>query len=468
MKDVVINTIKKYNMIEANDRVIVGVSGGPDSMCLLHMLCLLKDELKIKNIYVAHINHGIRGAESDADEKYVENFCCMNNLDFFSKTIDMNKIAKEKGISSESAGREARYDFFDYLKRKLDAQKIATAHNANDQAETVLMRIMRGTGLQGVEGINPIRDGVYIRPLINVLREDIENYCERYKLNPRIDKTNSQNIYTRNKIRLELIPYIKDNFNKDIVNTLCRFSNIVSKDNVYLEEVSKFKFEKYCTKKSQKVIIDKRAFLEHESISTRILRKAILYINKNLYNLEMKNIYDILELSLNTTGKVVNLPSNIKAENVYGDIHLYKENNYINKVNNTECELKIGFNKIEDLNINIKLYDIKDHDHNINSSKYVQYFDCDKISNEKIYLRNRKNGDKFTPLGMKGNKKLKDFFIDLKIPREERDKLKLVCFGREIAWIIGYRTSNNFKIDKNTKNVLEIIVERGEINGVDK
>ncbi|HDK7158572.1 TPA: tRNA lysidine(34) synthetase TilS [Clostridium botulinum] len=468
MKDVVINTIKKYNMIEDNDKIIVGVSGGPDSMCLLHMLCLLKDELRIKDIYVAHINHGVRGAESDADEKYVENFCYMNNLGFFSKTIDMNKIAKEKGISSESAGREARYDFFNYLRKELGAQKIATAHNANDQAETVLMRIMRGTGLQGLIGINPIRDGVYIRPLINVLREDIEYYCEKYKLNPRIDKTNLQSIYTRNKIRLELIPYIKDNFNEDIVNTLCRFSNIVSKDNSYLEEVSKDKFQIYCTKKTQRVIIDKRVFLEHESISTRILREAILYINKNLYNLEMKNIYDILELSLNTTGKFINLPSNIRAENIYGDIHLYKECNNINEINNIHCELKIGRNKIEDLNINLKMYSIRDHNHNINDNKYVQYFDYDKISNEKIYLRNRKHGDKFTPLGMKGSKKLKDFFIDLKIPREERDRLELICFGDEIAWIVAYRTSNNFKVDKNTKNVLEITVERGEPNGSNK
>ncbi|NFD78499.1 tRNA lysidine(34) synthetase TilS [Clostridium botulinum] len=468
MKDVVINTIKKYNMIEANDKIIVGVSGGPDSMCLLHMLSLLKNQLRIKAIYVAHINHGVRGAESDADEKYVENFCYTNNLGFFSKTINMDKIAKEKGISSESAGREARYDFFNYLRKELGAQKIATAHNANDQAETVLMRIMRGTGLQGLIGINPIRDDLYIRPLINVLREDIENYCDKYELNPRIDKTNLQSIYTRNRIRLELIPYIKDNFNEDIVNTLCRFSNIVSKDNNYLEEVSKDKFERYCTKKLQRVIIDKRAFLEHESISTRILREAILYINQNLYNLEMRNIYDVLELSLNATGKFVNLPSNIKAENIYGDIHLYKEDNCIEKVNNIQCELKIGFNQVEDLNINLKIYSIKDHNYNINDNKYIQYFDYDKVSNEKIYLRNRKNGDKFTPLGMKGSKKLKDFFIDLKIPREQRDKLKLVCFGEEIAWIIGCRTGNNFKIDKNTKNVLEITVERGEANGFDK
>ncbi|EJO5347463.1 tRNA lysidine(34) synthetase TilS [Clostridium botulinum] len=467
MKDMVINTIKQYNMIEANDKIIIGVSGGPDSMCLLHILCSLKDELRIKEIYVAHINHGVRGVESDADEKYVENFCSRNNISFFSKKIDMNKIAKEKGISSESAGREARYDFFNYLKKELCAEKIATAHNANDQAETVLMRIMRGTGLQGLVGINPVRDGVYIRPLINILREDIEKYCEKNTLNPRIDKTNLQSIYTRNKIRLELLPYIKDNFNKDIVNTLCRFSNIVCKDNDYLEKVSKEKFEKFCTKTKEKIIIDKNIFLEHVSISSRILREAIYYINENLYNVEMKNIYDILELGLNTTGKVVDLPKNIKAENVYGDIHLYKEENYINnEVSNIQHELQMGVNKIQDLNINLKVYPLKNY--NINQNKYVQYFDYDKINKGKIYLRNRKNGDKFIPLGMKGNKKLKDFFIDLKIPREERDKVKLICYGEEIAWIIGHRTSNKFKVDKNTKNVLEIIVERGESNGFDK
>ncbi|WP_251860668.1 tRNA lysidine(34) synthetase TilS [Clostridium sp. Marseille-Q2269] len=459
MKDIILNTIKKYNMIEVNDKIIVGVSGGPDSICLLHILCLLKDELKIKDIYVAHINHGVRGIESDADEKYVENFCYTNNIRFFSKTIDMNKIAKEKGISSESAGREARYDFFNYLKKELGAQKIATAHNANDQAETVLMRLMRGTGLQGLVGINPIRDGIYIRPLINVLRRDIEDYCKKNKLNPRIDKTNLQSIYTRNKIRLELIPYIKDNFNEDIVSTLCRFSNIVCKDNSYLEDIAKDKFKIYCTKKEQKIIIDKRIFLEHESISTRILREAVFYINSNLYNIEMKHIYDILQLSSNTTGKFVNLPNNIKAENIYGDVHLYKEKEYKNQTNNIQYRLIIGDNKVEDLNINLKICSVKDY--NGNNNKYVQCFDYDKISTDEIYLRNRKNGDKFTPLGMKGSKKLKDFFIDIKIPREERDRAKLICFGKEIAWIIGCRISNNFKVDENTKNILEIIVERG-------
>lgn len=464
MKNVVINTIKKYNMIEKGDKIIVGVSGGPDSMCLLHLLYSLREDLRIKEIFVAHINHCIRGKEADEDEKFVENFCLQNNIKFFSKRANINKLAKEKGVSSESIGREIRYSFFYELKEKLNAQKIALAHNCNDQAETVLMRIMRGTGLEGLGGIKAIREGIYIRPLISVLRKDIENYCDSNNLKPRIDRTNLETIYTRNKIRLQLIPFIKENFNEDIIGTLNKLSLSVSKDNEYLKEIANEKYKIYCDRKGKKVIISKEAFLQPEAILSRIIRKVFYNIKGNLYNFESKHISDIINIQKSETGKSIMLPDNIKAENVYKDIHIF-----INGKNKKEKELsfynlKLGDNYLKKLDILVKLNLVnifyKDNYKN-KDNELVQYFDFDKVNTKDIILRNRKPGDKFTPLGMKGNKKLKDLFIDLKIPREERDKINIICFKDEIAWITGYRTSNKFKVDKDTKNILQIIIKGG-------
>ena len=199
-------------MFNDGDKVIVAVSGVPDSICLLHILNSLKRQLNIE-LCVAHINHCLRGDESDKDEIYVKNFCESLNIEFRSKSVDINKIIETQNISCESAGRNARYDFFNSLREELNAQKIAIAHNANDQAETVLMRIMRGTGLEGLVGIKPIRDNIFVRPLINSTRQEIEEYCFTENINPRIDKTNLETIYSRNKVRLELIPYIQKNFN---------------------------------------------------------------------------------------------------------------------------------------------------------------------------------------------------------------------------------------------------------------
>src|SRR3712207_2162004 len=220
----VIHTIKQNNMFEVGDKVVVAVSGGPDSICLLHILYKLKEKLDI-SIVAAHINHCLRGEEADKDEEYVRKFCENLNIQCFIKKEDVHKISKDRGISCEMAGREVRYDFFSEVLNNVGANKIAVAHNANDQAETILMRMLRGTGLEGLIGIRAVRDNIFVRPIIDITRDEIEDYCYVNNLNPRIDKTNLENIYTRNKIRLELIPYIQKNFNSDVIEVLNRFSD---------------------------------------------------------------------------------------------------------------------------------------------------------------------------------------------------------------------------------------------------
>ena len=465
-----IDFIDQNNMLHNGDKVIVALSGGPDSMCLIHILKNLQERYNLK-LYAAHVNHCLRGAEADADEEYVREFCKKANIDFFCKRIDINEVARLTNTSTETAGREARYAFFNELKEKLGANLIALAHNFNDQAETILMRIIRGTGMEGLRGIRPVRDGIYIRPILILTREEIERYCELNNLKPRIDKSNFEKIYNRNKIRLELIPYLQENFNKDILTTINRLSEIISKDQDYLEEVAEKKYVQYCSRLAEKVRLDQQLIKEHEAIVTRVIRRALRELKGDLNNIELVHINEIIGLFSMDTGKMISLPECIIAEKVYRQIYIYKKKGDI--VNNQTSSEFIIFDKeqapqpfvvkeISEMAIQVSLRIVnKDEVLNFTEDPYKKYFDYDKI-NRYISIRTRQEGDRFTPYGMKGSKKLKDLFIDLKIPKEERSKLPLVCFDKDIAWIVGYRVSNKYIVTKSTKYILEIKIKKGE------
>ena len=231
----VLTTIKKYNMINKGDKVVIGVSGGPDSITLLNVLNKFKEKLNIK-IYVAHINHSIR-KEADEETEYVREFCKKIDVEFFFKKIDVESEAKKLKIGTEEAGRNIRYAFFEEVAEKVGANKIATAHNSNDNAETVLMNIIRGTSISGLKGIEKMRDNKFIRPLIETTRATIEEYCRIEKLSPRYDKSNKENIYTRNKIRNLLIPYIQKEFNPNIIEGINRLSNIAEEEECFINSM---------------------------------------------------------------------------------------------------------------------------------------------------------------------------------------------------------------------------------------
>lgn len=237
MKNKVLNTIKKYNLIQENDKIVIGVSGGPDSICLLHILNGLKEKLNFE-IVVAHINHMIR-KEAEEETQYVKNFCDKLGIKCYIKRIDVIDKSNKEKIGTEEAGRKARYDFFEEVLNIVNANKIATAHNENDNAETVLMNIFRGAGTSGLKGIEPIRDNKYIRPIIECERSEIEEYCRVNKLQPKIDKTNFENVYTRNKIRNVLIPEIKKEFNPNIIESLNKLSILARQENNFIQEYAK-------------------------------------------------------------------------------------------------------------------------------------------------------------------------------------------------------------------------------------
>ncbi|WP_293981403.1 tRNA lysidine(34) synthetase TilS [uncultured Clostridium sp.] len=459
----VMSYIKDNNLINPKDRILVALSGGPDSVCLLNILYNLKEELDIE-IGAAHLNHMLRDEDAFQDEEYVKNLCESFDIPCFVKRVDINKYSKENKMSSEMAGRDARYNFFDEVIREHGYNKIATAHNANDQAETILFRLMRGTGIEGLCGIKVCRDKI-IRPILCLSRKEVEEYIEVNNLKPRIDKTNFEKIYNRNKIRLDILPYIKENFNEDIIQTLNRMSVLLQKDNEFIEKSARSFYEKYCVEQQDYFIIKKKMFDNHEAVVTRVIRYALTNFSKTHYDFEMKHIYDICNLAKNNSGKVIDLPNKIYAENIYGDIYIKER--IINNNIHVKQEIKINKDDIDGKKIafqnNIIEFSLVNNDSSLNLKQniLIRYFDFDKINNF-ISLRNRKNGDKISPLGMSGSKKLKDIFIDMKIPKEERDSVPLLCFDENISWIVGLRVSEEYKITNKTKNILKVIVKGKE------
>lgn len=301
-EDKVFETINKYNMINDGDSIVVAVSGGPDSMSLLNVLIKLRANMNI-TLTVAHINHMIR-AVADSETEYVKKFCLDNNIDCFVKKIDVTKLAEEQKISTEEAGRNVRYEFFEEVLKKVNANKIAIAHNKNDNAETVLMNIIRGCGVSGLKGIEPIRDNKFIRPLIETDRKSIEQYCTDEKLNPKFDETNKENVYTRNKIRNLLIPYISKEFNPNIIESINRLSDLATQENEYIDNVVKRNLKDILIWSNDKEIqLNLKKFnLLDDFIKARVLLQSIKNIFGTTKGIEKVHIQDVIKMCKKNVG----------------------------------------------------------------------------------------------------------------------------------------------------------------------
>lgn len=319
LEEKVLKTIKKYELIENGNTIVIGVSGGPDSMALLNVLLTLKKNKKLSyEIVVAHINHGIR-KEAEEETRYVENFCKMHKIPCYTKRENVINLAKKQKIGTEEAGRKLRYEFFEEIAKKTKAKRIATAHSANDNAETVLMNIIRGSGTSGLKGIELKRDNKYIRPLMECTRAEIETYCEEQKLNPKKDETNEENIYTRNKVRNILIPLLEEEFNPNIVTSLNRMSQIAKEENEYLQKQVEKKYKEILVKENLgnrereeicSIELNLKKFNEQEKV---IKNRLVLYtINKLLgtsQNIEKIHITDIVKLCENNIGNKYLMPN---------------------------------------------------------------------------------------------------------------------------------------------------------------
>ncbi|MEG2868442.1 MAG: tRNA lysidine(34) synthetase TilS [Terrisporobacter sp.] len=455
MKIFSVLSINKYSLIEDGDKIVLGLSGGPDSVCLLHILKRLKEQKNIE-VYAAHLNHQIRGIEAQKDALYISQICEKMGITFFVKAINVPEYCKKYKLSIEEGARKLRYEMFEEIKEKTKSNKIAIGHNLNDQAETVLMRAMRGTGIHGLRGIEYIRENGIIRPILDIDRKDIEIYCEEHNLNPRIDQTNLETIYTRNKIRLELIPYMQDNFNPNVIESIVRMSNSLRIDSDYIDNEAYKKFKEVSTINDDSIEIDLENYVNlHNAIKTRVLRSSIKTLLGDTNFVDQKHIEDIMELEKeNKIDKRITLPREMFA---------YRKKNIIllttKEIINEEIEFcynipSNGFIKIKELNIIMETQTISiDRYRSIKIDKRSKGFDFNKVKGG-IIVRSRKQGDKIK-LAV-GSKKIKELFIDLKIPREDRCKVPVICDEEGIMSVGDDKISENYKIDSTTKEVLKI------------
>lgn len=450
MKNKVRQYIKEHELVKKGDHIVVGVSGGADSMCLLHILKSMQNEYELK-LTVAHINHGIR-IEANEDAKFVKSFCKKWEITYKEHVCNIRQLAKENKCSEEEAGRNERYRFFEKVRQENFADKISVAHTMNDQAETMLMRLIRGSGITGLGAIMPKRDYI-IRPLLILTREEVEEYCKVNDILYKQDITNKMDIYTRNRLRLQVLPLLKESFNPRVIESLSQTAFQLQQTEDYLEEQTDKAYKELVKKHKDGYSISISPFLEyHEVVQSRIVRKVIEKHMGTLKNIHYQNIQDTLGLFYKQSGKSIRLGKSTVAIREHLDIRVINERNS----ENYSYNLNLGTQEIVECNKKIELVLLKD-DKNIqrDENTYTKNIDYDKI-NDNLQIRNRRPGDRI--LLKNGSKKLKDFFIDEKIPKTCRDDIALIADGNNIVWIVGYRLSEAYYVTGDTKQVLNIRV----------
>lgn len=316
LENKVLETIKKYQLIEKEDKLVIGVSGGPDSMALLHILLTLQEKEQIPSctLLVAHVNHMLR-KEADEETAYVEEFCRLHQIPCFVKRAKVEELAQKAKMGTEEMGRNIRYQFFEEVREKEKAQKIVTAHHANDNAETVLMNILRGSGTAGLKGIEPIRKNeknvVFVRPLLNCTKEEIYEYCKEKNLQPKIDKSNQENVYNRNKVRNILIPFLEKEWNPNIVATLNRLSELARQENQYIERQTQKAYEDMVLEEGKDSIVLslKKWNGQDFVIKSRVIRYTINRLLGTTKDIEKIHIEDIIKLCENNVGNKYLIPN---------------------------------------------------------------------------------------------------------------------------------------------------------------
>lgn len=446
--------VKKYivdnELIQYGDTIIIGVSGGADSMMLLHFLNTYKNFYGIK-LKVAHVHHGIR-KEADEDRDYVKDVCLKWDVPCFVHHCDIRALSKIKKISEEEAGRVERYNFFISLTNPHD--KIATAHNTNDQAETLIMRFLRGADIKGLRGIMPKRSNI-IRPILCLTRKEIEAYCAAKNIIYHDDHTNFETVYTRNKIRLKCIPYIEEHMNPNVVQTLFEHSELYKEEEDFLENYITNIFQKVVKKEKDNLIINIK-YLEKEKIyiQKKLIYKCLESFIGHSRDITLQHVKSIIELLTMQNGKKICLPYETVVYKAYDELIIYKEKK--EKVSNYEYTLEMGINKIQpfDMEIHMNCVSRKTFEQS-KENMYTKYIDYDKIR-DNLRLRTRRLEDYIVLKN--GSKKLKKFYIDEKIPQYKRDLLPIITDGHEVVWILDSRLNINYFVTDLTENILEIKV----------
>jgi tRNA(Ile)-lysidine synthase len=445
-------TLARYQMIAPGDKVLVAFSGGPDSMALVHLHLELRRKMPIE-IILAHFNHKLRAA-ADLDERFVREVARGFRLPVIVKRRNVKAYARTRGLNLEEAGRKLRYEFLREAAARCGATKIATGHTQSDQAETVLMRILRGSGLRGLGGIHPVVEAKIIRPLIEIRRKEIEAYCRSRKLPFRADETNRDRRFLRNKIRLGLIPNLERNYEGRIVARLGRLAEVLREEENYLEGLAQKKCANLIVRRDDRIMLDVRSLAKRpKALARRFVRAFIRDIKGDLRAVSFEDVERLLELG---DGREIILPKKL---------HLRREGDFL--FLREKPEPKIGYEYawdgksrliIREIGLSFSGRKIKNAKMNVSLSfddETICLCDAQRLRFP-LVVRSRQNGDRYQPLGAPGRKKLKEIFRAKSIPSAEREQHPVFCSGGDIVWVLGLPVAEKFKITPTTKSIFQI------------
>lgn len=455
-------TIKENYLLKAGDRVLVSLSGGIDSMVLFHLLYGLQEEYSL-SLSIFHLNHLFRQESAKRDAQLVQKLASSLNIPCTIEVFDVPKYCREKNLNAQEGARQVRYKLLKEEAKKRGAHKVALGHQANDQGETVLIHFFRGSGLEGLSGMKA-RQGIYIRPLLYCFRHEIEAYCQAQGIEYREDPSNQKGIYLRNKIRLELIPFLEENYNQRLLENLLQMSEILQDENHYMEGVVKDLLAESLQEITNDILFFDIPYLLQlpKSLTRRIFREAYGLLKGDKEGLTFHLVEEILSLLGGEKGKIC----------LHGGMVVYREYEtlvFARKEEKKRTSFQVSLlvpgvveipgqgRKIQAREVDKGLIQkLKEVGPATLSSLYRIYIDYDEVS-PPFTVRSRNVGDWFYPLGMEGRKKVKDFLIDTKIPERERDRVPIVVDGDDsIIWLAGHRMAHHIRISASTKRVLEL------------
>lgn len=446
----------RHGLLRQSSKILIACSGGPDSLALTDVLLRLRRKYKLE-LAAAHFNHMFRGSAADDDADFVEEFCAAHGLVCYQGKADVPKYIAQNRLSPEEGARLLRYAFLRRTAAEFGGAKIAVAHHRDDQAETVLLHLLRGAGSGGLGGMKAKNNDV-IRPFLNISRHDIEVYCRERGLTPRFDKTNEEIQYLRNRIRLNILPELERTVNPAVKTALCRSAELISAEHDFIHQTAVEHFDKLAVFTGQGLILPRQGFQALPvALQRELLMVAIEKKSGQLKGIGFLHIEKMIELTKSgTVGSHLELPGGLYFYCHYDNMSLLAEKPKSEEKNSmAACELKIGGRTgVSKFQVDTELLTKCGANDDFDS----MVFDYDRLK-PPLYLRYRQPGDVFQPLGMRGTKKLKDFFIDIKLPREQRDTIPLICDSEKIIWLVGIRQSEQARIGKHTRRFLRINIQ---------
>ena len=460
-------------MLQSRDKVLVAVSGGPDSVALLHVLLALQTKIGIR-IGIGHLNHGLRPSAADRDAAFVSSLGYKMGLPAHVTTADIQGLHQQHKGSLEALGRKARYNFFSHIARIFGYNKIALGHHANDNAELILMNLFRGSGPLGLSGIPPVRNNRYIRPLIEQSRKRIMKYLHDIQATYVLDATNNDLRFLRNRIRHELIPELTHHYNPNLVDTLNRSAAIFREEENWLNQYSSRTFNTLAEGDAASLRLPVSKLLEnHGAIQRRTIRTAIGHLKGNLKSITLQHIDAVLRLCREgSIDQRLHLPGRLVVQKQPPDHLLISRQAsppksrtdshpavatplYMVPVPHPHADTRTVMVKESGITLVLSTMPVQSMGSLTSAGQHTAFFDMDKLTFPML-LRNALPGDRFRPLGMQGTQKVKDFFINNKIPRKIRRKTPVLVSKNTIVWIVGHRIDERAKITQQTRNVLKI------------